>query len=96
MQRLSREFSRLSVWQQQQHKGVWEERNLRRGVDPAQRHAAWLEAQDRRELERRREERRAWFANLAQPLRQAYATSWVEHRHRYGYPTSADESSDPR
>lgn len=95
-QRLSGEFSRLSVWRQQQRKRVWEERNLRRGVDPAQRHAAWLEAQDRREFERRREERRVWFANLAGPLRQAYAMSWDEHRHRHGYPASVDESSEPR
>lgn len=86
VQRLSGEFSRLSVWQQQQHKRVWEERNLRRGVDPAQRHVDWLHAQDRREFERRREERRAWFANLPQPLRQAYASSWDEHRRCYAYP----------
>ena len=74
----------------QLRKRVWEERNLRRGVDLSRRHAGWLEAQDRREFERRREERRVWFANLAQPLRQAYATSWDEHRRRYGYATSKD------
>ena len=90
VQRLSGEFSRLSVWRQQQRKRVWEERNLRRGLDPSRRHADWLEAQDRREFERRREERRVWFANLAEPLRQAYATSWNDHRRRYGYPTSVD------
>lgn len=87
---MSGEFSSLSVWHQQQRKRSWEERNLRRGVELAQRHAAWLHAQDRREFERRREERRAWFANLAQPLRQAYATSWDDHRRRYGYSTSKD------
>lgn len=96
VQRLSGEFSRLSVWRQQQRKRVWEERNLRRGVDPAQPHAAWLEAQDRREFERRCEERRVWFANLAEPLRQAYASSWDEHRRRYGYATSVDASSELR
>ena len=96
VQRLSGEFSTLSVWQQQQRKRAWEDRNLRRGLDPAQRHAGWLEAQDLREFERRREERRAWFANLAEPLRQAYATSWDEHRRRYGYATSVDASSEPR
>ena len=96
VQRLSGEFSSLSVWQQQQRKRAWEERNLARGVDPAQRHVDWLHAQDRREFERRREERRMWFANLGEPLRQAYATSWDEHRRRYGYPISVDESSEPR
>ena len=96
VQRLSGEFSGLSVWRQQQRKRAWEERNLRRGVDPAQRHAAWLHAQDRREFERRREERRVWFANLADPLRQAYATSWDDHRRRYGYATSVDASSELR
>lgn len=95
VQRLSGEFSRLGARRQQQRKRVWEERNLRRGVDPAQRHAAWLEAQDGQEFERRREERRVWFANLAEPLRQAYASSWDDHRRRYGYPTSVDGGSEP-
>ena len=95
MQRLSGDFSNLSVWRQQQRKRVWEERNLRRGVDLSRRHADWLEAQDRREFERRREERRVWFANLAQPLRQAYATSWDDHRRRYATPRRRMGGSEP-
>lgn len=95
VQRLSGDFSNLSVWRQQQRKRVWEERNLRRGVDLSRRHADWLEAQDRREFERRREERRVWFANLAQPLRQAYATSWDDHRRRYATPRRRMGGSEP-
>ncbi|WP_216227674.1 hypothetical protein, partial [Dermacoccus nishinomiyaensis] len=84
--RLSAAFSERSVWRQHEQKRGWEERNLRCGVDLVRRYEVWMQAQDAREFERRCEQRRIWFANLPQPLRQAYAAAWQEHRERYGYP----------
>lgn len=94
--RRSLQFQSLSAWQQQALKRELEERNLRRGIDPAERHRQWLLTQDPAEFTRRRAQRQVWFAHLPQPLRHAYAAAWQTHRRDFGYDSVSSPASQQR
>lgn len=81
-----RQFTAMSIVEQQDWKERQVHRRRRAGVDESARHQKWADSLSWDEVVARSAQRGEDFARLAGPMRQAKAIAWARHREQFAIP----------